>query len=83
LDLTFIIKDADGSTAMFEYDQLPEAAGFADIDGESDGLFSDEDLEIAQQDWNPTPRLCSSCGGCVGNRFGQRHRRRRRPDRGR
>jgi uncharacterized membrane protein len=47
LDLTFIIKDADGTTAMFEYDELPEAAGFVDIDGEADGLFSDEDLEIA------------------------------------
>jgi hypothetical protein len=53
LDLTFIIKDADGTTAMFEYDELPEAAGFADIDGESDGLFSDEDLEIAAAGLEP------------------------------
>ena len=53
LDLTFIIKDADGTTAMFEYDELPEAAGFTDIDGESDGLFSDEDLEIAAAGLEP------------------------------
>ena len=53
LDLTFIIKDADGSTAMFEYDELPEASGFADIDGDSDGLFSDEDLEIAAAGLEP------------------------------
>jgi hypothetical protein len=49
LDLTFIIKDADGSTAMFEFDELEEAAGFAGIDGEADGLFSDEDLELAAE----------------------------------
>ena len=53
LDLTFIIKDADGTTATFEYDELPEAAGFVDIDGEADGLFSDEDLEIAAASLEP------------------------------
>ena len=53
LDLTFIIKAADGSTAMFEYDELPEAAGFVDIEGEADSLFSDEDLELAAEALEP------------------------------
>lgn len=47
LDLTFIIKDDDGTVATFEYDELEEAAGFVDIDGEADSLFSDEDLAMA------------------------------------
>jgi Short C-terminal domain/Family of unknown function (DUF6325) len=53
LDLAFIIKDADGQTATFEYDELDEAAGFVDIDGEADGLFSDEDLQLAADALDP------------------------------
>ena len=53
LDLTFIIKEADGTTAAFEYDELEEAAGFHDIDGSADGLLSDEDLEMAAEALSP------------------------------
>jgi len=53
LDLAFIIKDVDGTTATFEYDELDDVAGLADIDGESDGLFSDEDLEMAAETLAP------------------------------
>jgi len=53
LDLAFIIKDADGQTATFEYDELDEAAGFVDIDGEADGMFSDEDLQLAADALDP------------------------------
>jgi len=44
LDLAFVQKDADGNVAAFEYDALDELAVFADLDGEADGLFSDQDL---------------------------------------
>ena len=44
LDLAFVRKDADGTITAFEYDALEELAPFADLDGESDGLFSEIDL---------------------------------------
>lgn len=47
LDLTFIIKDADGTVAAFEYDEIDDGAAFRDIDGHADGLLSEEDLAIA------------------------------------
>ncbi|HEY3086451.1 MAG TPA: DUF6325 family protein [Jatrophihabitantaceae bacterium] len=47
LDLVFILKDADGSVATFEFDQLDELAAFADVDGEVGGLISKEDIEHA------------------------------------
>jgi len=53
LDLTFIIKDEDGTTAAFEYDELEEAVGFHDIEGHADGLISDEDLEMAAEALSP------------------------------
>jgi hypothetical protein len=45
LDLTFIIKDPDGTTAAFEY--------FDDIDGHADGLLRAEDLEMAAEALTP------------------------------
>lgn len=45
LDLVFVKKDADGSILYFEYDDLDEITGFAEIDGEADGLLNDEDIE--------------------------------------
>jgi uncharacterized membrane protein len=49
LDLAFVAKDADGNMRFFEYDTLDPsvAAAFGELEGEADGLFSDEDLEIA------------------------------------
>jgi uncharacterized protein DUF6325 len=47
LDLVFILKDADGSVATFEFDQLDELGAFADVDGEVGGLISKEDIEHA------------------------------------
>jgi hypothetical protein len=46
IDLTFIKRDADGAVEILELDALApdEAAAFAEIDGEIDGLLSDEDL---------------------------------------
>jgi hypothetical protein len=44
IDLVFVRKDADGSVTYFEYDDLDELAGFAEIDGETDGLLSDTDV---------------------------------------
>jgi uncharacterized membrane protein len=51
LDVAFIKKDADGNTAMFEYDALDDVLefGFADVDGEAGGVLNDEDLELAAE----------------------------------
>jgi YD repeat-containing protein len=53
LDLTFIIKDPDGTTAAFEYDELEEVVGFDDIGGHADGLLRAEDLEMAAEALTP------------------------------
>ncbi len=45
LDLVFLTKAEDGSIAAMELGELPDA--FAEFDGVSSGLFSDEDLEEA------------------------------------
>ncbi len=45
LDLVFLTKADDGSIAAIELGDLPDA--FAEFDGVSSGLFSDEDLEEA------------------------------------
>ncbi len=44
LDLLFVNKDGAGKVSSFEYDELDEGAAFADIDGEADGMLSDEDV---------------------------------------
>ena len=49
LDLVFIKKDADGTFTAIEFDDLEEAAGIADIDGEAGGLLNEEDIEIAAE----------------------------------
>jgi uncharacterized membrane protein len=55
IDVAFIKKDADGNTAMFEYDTLDDvlAFGFADVDGEAGGVLNDEDLELAAEALEP------------------------------
>lgn len=50
IDLTFVAKDQDGSVRSLELDELPThvADHFADLDGEVEGLLTDEDiLELA------------------------------------
>ncbi|MEY9875101.1 hypothetical protein ABH931_004602 [Streptacidiphilus sp. MAP12-33] len=46
IDLTFIKRDADGAVEVLELEALEpdEAAVFAEVDGEINGLLSDEDL---------------------------------------
>jgi hypothetical protein len=47
IDLVFIMKDADGNVATFEYDQLDELAPFASLQGEVGDLVNQEDIEYA------------------------------------
>jgi Family of unknown function (DUF6325) len=47
LDLVFITKDEAGDVAFLEYDAVDELAVFGEIDGESGGLVSSEDIEYA------------------------------------
>ena len=53
LDLLFIRKDADGTTTVFEFDQLEEVGHFAALDGEAGGLFRDEDVDLAADTLEP------------------------------
>jgi uncharacterized membrane protein len=53
LDLVFVQKDADGSITFFEYDELEELEAFGDIEGEADGLMSDEDIVELAADLAP------------------------------
>jgi hypothetical protein len=53
IDLVFIRKDADGSVTSFEFDQLDELAPFAALQGELDGLVSEEDIAYAADGLEP------------------------------
>ncbi len=53
IDLVFVKKDADGDVTVFEFEELDEAAGFIDIDGEAEGLLSPEDIEAAAEALEP------------------------------
>ena len=53
LDLIFIGKDADGNVLSFEIDELDEAIGFANLDGEVGGLISPEDIEFVADQLEP------------------------------
>ncbi len=53
LDLVFVIKDADGNVASFEYDEREDLAALADIDGSADGVLSEEDLELVAETLEP------------------------------
>jgi hypothetical protein len=53
LDLIFIGKDADGSVATFEIDDLDNAAGFSTLDGDVGGLISPTDIEFAARSLEP------------------------------
>jgi uncharacterized membrane protein len=47
IDLVFISKDADGNVLSFEYDAIEAAAAFESVDGDADGLFSEDDVADA------------------------------------
>ena len=50
LDLVFVMKDADGNITSMEYEDLP---GMSDVEGEADGLFNEEDMEMAAEVLEP------------------------------
>ena len=50
LDLIFVTTDADGDVTVIEYEDLP---GLGDLDGEADGLLSDEDLDMVGETLEP------------------------------
>jgi uncharacterized membrane protein len=50
LDLIFVTKDEAGDVTSIEYEDLP---GLGDIDGEADGLLSDEDLDMLAEVLEP------------------------------
>ncbi len=50
LDLVFVMKDADGTVTTVEYEDLP---GMSDLEGEADGLLSEEDLEMVSEVLEP------------------------------
>ncbi len=55
LDLVFVTKDEDGNVVGVELNELDDddAASFDDLDGEVNGLLSDEDLAAAGEALNP------------------------------
>lgn len=55
IDLTFVMKDADGNVAAMEYAELaPEvAAAFEKVGGGGGGLFNEDDLTAAGEELEP------------------------------
>lgn len=55
IDLTFVMKDADGSTMALELNDFdPEvAAGFEKAGFSVDGLFNEEDVQAAAEELEP------------------------------
>ena len=53
IDLTFIMKDADGNVEVVEYDAVEELAAFAGLDAEVGGLLTDEDVAYAAMTLEP------------------------------
>ena len=53
IDLVFISKDAEGNVMSLEIDELDDAAGFADLDGEFGGVIGPEDIEFAAAQLEP------------------------------
>ena len=49
IDLTFIMKDADGHVDVVEYDAVEELAAFAGLDAEVGGILTDEDVAYAAE----------------------------------
>lgn len=53
IDLVFILKDAQGDVAVFEFDQLEELAPFSTLQGEAGGLVNEEDISYAADALEP------------------------------
>jgi len=53
IDLTFIMKDADGQVEVVEYDAVEELAAFAGLDAEVGGILTDEDVAYAAEALEP------------------------------
>jgi hypothetical protein len=53
LDLVFIAKDANGEVSLHEFDELDASLGFAEIDGEADGVMNEEDALLAAEVLDP------------------------------
>jgi hypothetical protein len=53
IDLTFIMKDADGLVEVVEYDAVEELAAFAGLDAEVGGILTEEDVAYAAQALEP------------------------------
>ena len=52
LDVAFLVKDEDGSTATISWDELAPA-GFSEFAGASSGILGQEDLDDAASSLNP------------------------------
>ena len=52
LDIAFMVKDEDGSTAAISLDELT-SAGFTDFAGASSGILGDDDLDEAARALEP------------------------------
>ncbi len=53
IDLTFIMKDADGNVEVVEYDAVEELAAFAGLDAEVGGILAEEDVAHAALSLEP------------------------------
>jgi len=53
IDLTFIMKDADGGVEVVEYDAVEELAAFAGLDAEVGGILTEEDVAHAALSLEP------------------------------
>jgi uncharacterized membrane protein len=53
LDLVFIKKDPDGDVTIFEFNDLEEAIGFVDIEGEAEGILNDDDIAAVADGLEP------------------------------
>ena len=53
LDLIFVAKDDDGEVIVLEFDQLEEFGLPENMDGDSLGLLTDEDIEHAAEALEP------------------------------
>ncbi len=53
LDLVFVTKDEDGNVLGIELNEMEDPAAFDDVEGEVNGLLSDEDLQAASELLDP------------------------------
>ncbi|MHB1139782.1 MAG: DUF6325 family protein [Microthrixaceae bacterium] len=53
LDVVFILKDANGDVAAFEFDELDELEPFRVLSGEGSGLLNEDDIAYAAETLEP------------------------------